>query len=667
MSITIEKPISKKYLIDNLRLYEEYILWDKLNRTVIDSDEYYIPASSTDISAIEIVDAEMLEKVQKTLPSANLNDWVIYVPAITHDEQYWRHKYRALTDTYEFVPSFDYSIGTLCVYEDKLWKATKNTKSDVFNSDDWIMVGAASIFNVVSALPEISTLDEDQAFILKKDEIDNTDSENPILIHRKGLWIYDNENKSYYQFDEHEEINLDFIEVFDDSKSATYKGNKDKIVNSKFLYEQISNVAGSLNNRINELFDISKDAEYIILEDEIALKSFDLSTLKENTMNIFLVKEDHDHLIDPDDENSDPLATLYGCVAVEDVTERKLDYIGQLSMSNIALEKAVQELIDKNIKLEISGHYEKVESSDVGSLLIVNDGTKTNEIEISNVTPIVEGNVITIGSSVGTIDAYQISLGGKEVVADGTLINEIEENEIIYTINNYVSNIGDKVDAINAYTVDNVNGAYEVVADGTAVLQTEIEESNVTPLIDGSSPVLIGSKVNIVTAYDNGTTYEVVANGTKANQIELSSVTPIIENNIINIGSFVDKTSAYQIVLGGKEVVDDGTLELQIEISEVNPVSPPTYIPTVGDYVKFVGSELSDEYKFMEKKDYDTETLMKVSKKTITYIDEDGIDSDIDVTYLTYDNTELMPREFEDNNISFESDEYQTIIPNTTV
>lgn len=418
MAIEISKAIDRQYLITQLSGFEKYALYD--------------------------------EKIDPTDGS-----------------KYLRHRYRKLDDTYEWQENFEYKVGVVAIHDNKLWKAIVDTNKAAFDPTDWEMVGAASIFNVVSALPAESTLTEDQAFVLKADEVDGTG----VVVHKKGMWVFDATVGAYYQFDEHEVTDLDLVEMFDKTAVSTFKGSE-KVVDSAYLYTQIGSAVTPLKEKIDELFDIAKDAEYIILEDEVELKAYNLATLKDHTMNIFLVKEDHDHRVDPLDPTSEPTATLYGCVAVVPASDRKLDYIGQLSMSGEATKKLIQDMIDREVKIIIPAHYENCNPTDAGAL--------------------------------------------------------------------------------------------EIVADGTTPLDpdTQIEESNVNPVGDGTNT-------------------------------------------------------------------------------------------TPGNYVVLVPERISGEYKFMEKKDYDTETLQKVSHEEVVYTDPDGVEPDVTVDYLTYFGTRVMPHEFENSAIRF--------------
>lgn len=427
--------------------------------------------------AVEI--SKALDKAYLSTQLSNHEKYMLYDEKTKPDgTKYLRRRYRKLDETFEYTVDTQYYIGNLVTYQDCLYAAIVDNYDAAWDPTHWKMVGAKSIIQIFKdALPNPADLKEDTLIVLKADEVDGTGA----VVHKKGMWVFDATTGAYYMFDEHESTDLDLSEMFDSTATSIYKG-AEKTIDSAYLYKQLGSAVIPLKEKIDELFDIAKDAEYIIVDDEVALKAYDLTTLKANTMNIFLVKEDHDHLVDPTDPDSAPTATLYGCVAVIPASDRKLDYIGQLSMSAEATKKLIQDMIDEEVKITVPAHYENCDPSTTGALVIVADGTLTDP-------------------------------------------------------------------------------------------DTEIEESNVNPVSAGTDT-------------------------------------------------------------------------------------------SIGQYVVFVDERISSEYKFMEKKDYDTETLQKVSHSETIYTDPEGIEADVTIDYLTYENVQLMRNIFEDRDIDFNDPaDFTPVIP----
>lgn len=504
-----------------------------------------------------------------------------------------------------------YFIGNCVTFEGCLYQATADVDGTdtTFPTDKFQMVGADSLLQIrQNKLDDPTTVKQDSLYWLKEDQMNETDPTK--VDYAAGIYTFTKSTASYALYRAYEDKEIEYKSFFEDVKPEDlgYTGDKDKVVNSLYLHSTLEKVTKTIQEEITDLEDVLDNANYYILNNREELDAYDLTTLPDNSMNIFLVKQDNTI------EKYDTIATPGTYITVETYKQ----YVAEYEAGTRTVDPAT-------------------EYTPVYKFIIA--GTDPTEYES------------TLYACVA-YDSEEYPKKTRIVEYVGKLAWGAESLDIL---------IDKKIfDALHDKTTKTVYvkstdaDALTVVADGA--LANQIELAAVTPVVIGTTPVVSGS-VSAVTAYQAGTTYTIVADGTTplaANELELSTVNGKLVDGqtAFVVGDTADAVTAYETSVGGLQIVADGYKATEIELSDVTPTASAYPTPAVGDTVK-LGTEDVYTWKFILRSEADAETLQKLSHEKVTYTDPEGVEADVTVDYLTYDGTKQMPYEFETKTIDF--------------
>lgn len=511
-----------------------------------------------------------------------------------------------------------YFVGDACIYNNCLYQATADVNGTdlVFPASKFQMVGAASIVKIVNtALPNATSVEGDSLFWLKNNEMDPTDPTK--VLHPAGIYTFEKTTGTYSLYREYEKDALEIKSFFETVAPADlgYTGDADKVVNSLYLHSTLENVTKTIQEEIEDLGNVLDNAHYYILNNKAELDAYDLTTLADNTMNIFLVKQD--------------------------------------------------DTIDKYDTIAVPGTYITVEVYNQ-YVSDYNDGTRATD-PATEYKPVYKyaiagTNPVTYETTLYACVAYdsdEYPKKTRKVEYIGKLAWGAQSIDVL--IDKKIFDALHNKNNVTAYKASTDSDALEIVNNGT--LATQIELASVTPVISGYTPN-VGDIVTTVTAYKTGTTITVVADGTTplaANELEESTVNAkLVDGETpFSAGAQVDAVNAYEAAASGLTVVADGFKATEIEISNVTPVHTG-YVPAVGNKVKLVTEEVYT-WKFILSTEVNVDVLKGLNHVEVTYTDPDGVAADVKVDYLTYNGNKIMYHQFENVDINFNT-EYTPIV-----
>lgn len=449
MAITIDKAITRAYLISQLEAFEKHTLWVEEDRKVVDVPAHYEKSPTGLVVVADGTLTDPATEIEESLVSPilageiiNIGDTVIWLETTYTTEKINVRRYGKLAN---FEKTKKYFIGDCCIYDDCIYQAIADVDGTdtEFPEDKFQMIGAASIVKiVVDLLPNPADVKEDSIFWLKSDEVD---AETEEVIHKAGVYLFDKASGTYELYREYEEKDVEITSFFEEvlPEDLGYQGDEKLAVNSKYLHTQMKNLTAVIQEEINDIVDAVDNVKYIIIDDRAALDAIDLETLEDNSMNVFLVKKDdtvskyeeidapgtfitveeYEELSDEDKEKyqpvyahmidgTDPLefeSTLYGCVAFDKdqypKKERVLEYIGKLANGVSALDTAIMELINKALYITIKAgdtYYIKDDGTNPDAKKVVEDSKQVLEVDEIKISDVImeKGEGVTVGNFV---------------------------------------------------------------------------------------------------------------------------------------------------------------------------------------------------------------------------------------------------------------------------
>ena len=163
--------------------------------------------------------------------------------------------------------------------------------------------------------------------------------------------------------------------------STNYKGDKNKLVSSDYLYNQLKIYNLIISDKIKDIYSLTSQMKYSTVATYAELQAIDLETI--TNVTIMNVQKDETHL----NVDGNPLVSLYLVFPrMSDTEPPTMTFIGSLNMS----QAVIQKMLEKALFIWIPEHYEQSTNSTPNALEVVaDDATLTDgQIKLSDVTPV---------------------------------------------------------------------------------------------------------------------------------------------------------------------------------------------------------------------------------------------------------------------------------------
>ena len=163
--------------------------------------------------------------------------------------------------------------------------------------------------------------------------------------------------------------------------STNYKGDKNKLVSSDYLYNQLKIYNLIISGKIKDIYSLTSQIKYSTVATYADLQAVDLETI--TNVTIMNVQKDETHL----DVDGNPLVCLYLIFPrMSDTEPPTMTFIGSLNMS----QAVIQKMIEKALFIWIPEHYEQSTDTVPNALEVVGDDATLadGQIKVSDVTPV---------------------------------------------------------------------------------------------------------------------------------------------------------------------------------------------------------------------------------------------------------------------------------------
>ena len=163
--------------------------------------------------------------------------------------------------------------------------------------------------------------------------------------------------------------------------STNYKGDKNKLVSSDYLYNQLKIYNLIISDKIKDIYSLTSQMKYSTVATYADLQAIDLKTI--TNVTIMNVQKDETHL----DVDGNPLVCLYLIFPrMSDTEPPTMTFIGSLNMS----QAVIQKMLEKALFIWIPEHYEQTTNTVSNALKVVGDDATLadGQIKVSDVTPV---------------------------------------------------------------------------------------------------------------------------------------------------------------------------------------------------------------------------------------------------------------------------------------
>ena len=168
---------------------------------------------------------------------------------------------------------------------------------------------------------------------------------------------------------------------------TNYKGDKNKLVSSDYLYNQLKIYNLIISDKIKDIYSLTSQMKYSTVATYADLQAVDLEKI--TNVTIMNVQKDETHL----DADGNPLVCLYLVFPrMSDTEPPTMTFIGSLNMS----QAVIQKMLEKALFIWIPEHYEQSTDSAPNALEVVaDDATLTDgQIKLSDVTPVLPNTYV---------------------------------------------------------------------------------------------------------------------------------------------------------------------------------------------------------------------------------------------------------------------------------
>lgn len=168
---------------------------------------------------------------------------------------------------------------------------------------------------------------------------------------------------------------------------TNYKGDKNKLVSSDYLYNQLKIYNLIISDKIKDIYSLTSQMKYSTVATYADLQAIDLKTI--TNITIMNVQKDETHL----DADGNPLVSLYLVFPrMSDTEPPTMTFIGSLNMS----QAVIQKMLEKALFIWIPEHYEQTTNTVPNALEVVGDDATLadGQIKVSDVTPVLPNTYV---------------------------------------------------------------------------------------------------------------------------------------------------------------------------------------------------------------------------------------------------------------------------------
>ena len=168
---------------------------------------------------------------------------------------------------------------------------------------------------------------------------------------------------------------------------TNYKGDKNKLVSSDYLYNQLKIYNLIISDKIKNIYSLTSQMKYSTVATYADLQAIDLETI--TNVTIMNVQKDETHL----DVDGNPLVSLYLIFPrMSDTEPPTMTFIGSLNMS----QAVIQKMLEKALFIWIPEHYEQTTNTVSNALKVVGDDATLadGQIKVSDVTPVLPNTYV---------------------------------------------------------------------------------------------------------------------------------------------------------------------------------------------------------------------------------------------------------------------------------